>query len=82
MKIINNTSQFNNTAFQKRFAAKANILSKDDKVQQVNIYHLNKKKDVKYLEQALKQNEWKGSYYLDNATICFDDDYKDKKKFT
>lgn len=81
MKIINSTSQFNNTAFQKRFAAKANILSKDDKVQRVNIYHLNKKKDVKYLEQALKQNEWKGSYYLDSATICFDDDYKDVKYY-
>lgn len=82
MQTSNIIFSFNNVTFQKRLVAKANILSRDNSTHRVNIYHLNRKKDVKYLEQALSKDEWRDNFYLNNATICFDDDYKDVKYYT
>ncbi len=82
MKILNQGHTFNNIAFQKRLAARANVLSKDGNAKQVSIYELDEGNDVKYLENALFDEKWKNNYYLEGATVFFDDDYKNVKYYT
>lgn len=59
--------QPHNIAFQKKLVAKATI-QKDYDSEEVKIYHLDEEKDINDLKRASNQENWYGSFYIDE--IC------------
>lgn len=57
---IQNTNSIN---FQKKLVAKAGIIT-DGKTEDVNIYRLDKRRDIRDIRKALNNPIWEGNYYL------------------
>ena len=69
-----------NINFQKRLVANATI-QRNNKPQEVEIFHLDDPQDNKILDKALDTNEWVGSYYLPDLNIGFLSDFQQNKYY-
>lgn len=80
MRILSPTYR-NNIVFGKNHVANASVLSANGDIRNVKIYHLDEKDDVNCLERAINDNDWKNNFYLEEAAICFPDDYQNEKYY-
>ena len=69
-----------NLNFQKRLVASATI-QRNNKPQEVKIFHLNEPNDNEILERALNTKEWMGTYYLPDLNITFLNDFEQNKYY-
>lgn len=69
-----------NLNFQKRLVASATI-QRNNKPQEVKIFHLDEPKDNELLERALNTREWMGTYYLPDLNVTFLDDFEENKYY-
>lgn len=80
MKIFNSVYK-NNIAFERNLAARASVLSENGDAHSVKIYHLNKEDDVNCLKNVINNANWQNNFYLEEAAICFPDDYESEKYY-
>ena len=80
MKIFNSVYK-NNIAFERNLAARASVLSENGDAHSVKIYHLNKEDDVNCLKNVINNANWQNNFYLEEAAICFPDDYESEKDY-
>lgn len=69
-----------NLNFQKRLVASATI-QRNNKPQEVKIFHLNEPNDNEILERALNTKEWMGTYYLPDLNVTFLNDFEQNKYY-